>query len=83
MQAVMRFSERVMCLDAGKIIAIGAPAEVWRTRVCRRPILALSLSIEGLDAGYGAVKALRGVSLNVEAARPSRCSAPTATARAR
>jgi branched-chain amino acid transport system ATP-binding protein len=28
MQAVMRFSERVMCLDAGKIIAIGAPAEV-------------------------------------------------------
>ncbi len=28
MQAVMRFSERVMCLDAGKIIAIGTPAEV-------------------------------------------------------
>src|SRR5262249_26539410 len=28
MQAVMRFSERVMCLDAGKIIAIGAPGEV-------------------------------------------------------
>jgi branched-chain amino acid transport system ATP-binding protein len=29
--------------------------------------LALSLNIEGLDAGYGAVRALRGVSLNVEA----------------
>jgi branched-chain amino acid transport system ATP-binding protein len=28
MQAVMRFSERVMCLDAGKIIAIGTPSEV-------------------------------------------------------
>ena len=28
MQAVMRFSERMMCLDAGKIIAIGTPAEV-------------------------------------------------------
>ena len=28
MQAVMRFSERMMCLDAGKIIALGAPAEV-------------------------------------------------------
>jgi branched-chain amino acid transport system ATP-binding protein len=28
MQAVMRFSERVMCLDAGRIIAIGAPNEV-------------------------------------------------------
>ena len=29
--------------------------------------MALSLSIEGLDAGYGAVKALRGVSMRVEA----------------
>jgi branched-chain amino acid transport system ATP-binding protein len=28
MQAVMRFSERMMCLDAGKIIAIGTPSEV-------------------------------------------------------
>jgi branched-chain amino acid transport system ATP-binding protein len=28
MQAVMRFSDRVMCLDAGRIIAIGAPAEI-------------------------------------------------------
>jgi branched-chain amino acid transport system ATP-binding protein len=29
--------------------------------------LALSLTIEGLDAGYGAVRALRGVTLHVEA----------------
>jgi branched-chain amino acid transport system ATP-binding protein len=28
MHAVMRFSERVMCLDAGRIIAEGTPAEV-------------------------------------------------------
>lgn len=28
MHAVMRFSERVMCLDAGRIIAQGTPAEV-------------------------------------------------------
>src|SRR5579872_3378503 len=34
-------------------------------RGCRRPILALSLSLRDLDAGYGAVKALRGVSLDV------------------
>src|SRR6266516_2392093 len=39
----------------------------WRTSGCRRPILALSLAIEGLDAGYGAVKALRGVTLQVDA----------------
>ena len=28
MHAVVRFSERVMCLDAGRIIASGTPAEV-------------------------------------------------------
>jgi branched-chain amino acid transport system ATP-binding protein len=32
MQAVMRFSDRVMCLDAGKIIAIGTPADVMANR---------------------------------------------------
>jgi branched-chain amino acid transport system ATP-binding protein len=32
MQAVMRFSDRVMCLDAGKIIAIGTPTEVMANR---------------------------------------------------
>src|SRR5665213_3919120 len=39
----------------------------WPTSGCRRPILALSLAINDVDAGYGAVKALRGVSLHVEA----------------
>src|SRR5437660_7546863 len=39
----------------------------WLTSACRRPILALSLAINDLDAGYGAVKALRGVTLHVEA----------------
>ena len=83
MQAVMRFSERVMCLDAGKIICDRQASEVMANRGCRRPILALSLAINGLDAGYGAVKALRGVSLQSRPARPWPCSAPTATARAR
>ena len=32
MQAVMRFSQRVMCLDAGRIIAIGTPAEVMANK---------------------------------------------------
>ncbi len=28
MQAVMRFSQRVVCLDAGKIICEGTPASI-------------------------------------------------------
>ena len=32
MQAVMRFSDRVMCLDAGRIIALGSPNEVMADR---------------------------------------------------
>jgi len=32
MQAVMSFSERVMCLEAGRIIAIGTPSEVMADR---------------------------------------------------
>src|SRR3954471_5432104 len=32
MQAVMRFSDRVMCLDAGKIIALGTPVDVMADR---------------------------------------------------
>src|SRR5712672_1349571 len=39
----------------------------WRTRAFRRLILAVSLAVDGLHAGYGAVKALRGVTLDVKA----------------
>src|SRR6185312_1354896 len=39
----------------------------WPTSGCRRPTLALSLSLNDVDAGYGSVKALRGVSIHVEA----------------
>src|SRR5215468_9954084 len=38
----------------------------WPIRASRRPILALSLAIDTLDAGYGAVKALRSVAMRVE-----------------
>src|SRR3954463_8380907 len=51
----------------GKSLRSALHPKSWPTGACRRPILALSLAIEGLDAGYGAVKALRGVSLHVEA----------------
>src|SRR3954469_11411917 len=45
----------------------GRRPKSWPISACRRPTLALNLAINGLDAGYGAVKALRGVSLHVEA----------------
>src|SRR6185503_9386927 len=38
-----------------------------RTPTCRRPTLALELKIEGVDAGYGAVRALHGVSMHINA----------------
>ena len=39
MQAVMRFSQRVVCLDAGKIICEGAPAEIVRNAEVQRAYL--------------------------------------------
>jgi len=39
MQAVMRFSQRVVCLDAGKIICEGAPAEIVKNQDVQRAYL--------------------------------------------
>ena len=39
MRAVMSFSERVVCLDAGKIIANGTPDEVSRDAAVERAYL--------------------------------------------
>src|SRR5258708_12711835 len=53
-------------MPAGSLRSARQPKS-WRTKGCRRRTLALSLAINDLDAGYGAVKALRGVSMHVEA----------------
>ena len=39
MQAVMRFSQRVVCLDAGKIICEGAPGEIVKDAEVQRAYL--------------------------------------------
>jgi branched-chain amino acid transport system ATP-binding protein len=39
MQAVMRFSQRVVCLDAGKIICEAAPAEIVKHPEVQRAYL--------------------------------------------
>ena len=39
MQAVMRFSQRVVCLDAGKIICEGAPADIVKDAEVQRAYL--------------------------------------------
>ena len=39
MQAVMRFSQRVVCLDAGRIICEGAPAEIVKNPEVQRAYL--------------------------------------------
>ena len=39
MQAVMRFSQRIVCLDAGKIICEGSPAEIVRDAGVQRAYL--------------------------------------------
>ena len=49
-----------------------ADARSSRTRTCRGPILALKLSIRDIEAGYGAVRALHGVSLDVIRGRDRR-----------
>src|SRR6185503_19158681 len=35
-------------------------------RTCRGPTLALELTVSGIDAAYGAVRALQGVSISVK-----------------
>ena len=39
MQAVMRFSQRVVCLDAGRIICEGVPAEIVKNAEVQKAYL--------------------------------------------
>ena len=39
MQAVMRFSQRVVCLDAGQIICEGTPTEIVRNHDVQKAYL--------------------------------------------
>ena len=39
MHAIMRFSERVVCLDAGQLIAEGAPTEIVKNPDVQRAYL--------------------------------------------
>src|SRR3954463_8412965 len=49
----------------GRSSAKAPPRRSCRTRTCRRPTLALELIVNGVDAGYGAVRALHGVSFSL------------------
>ena len=53
-------------LDAGRIICEGTPAEIVGNPDVQKAYLALELTVSGVDAGYGAVRALHGVSLSVK-----------------
>src|SRR3989337_3705287 len=49
----------------GASSARARPTRPWPTRTCRGLTLALSLAVRGVEAGYGAVRALHGVSLDI------------------
>ena len=75
MKMVMGVSDRVICLNQGRIIASGAPAEIQRNPEVIRPISARGtsvLTVEGLTCRYGKVAAVRELSIEVARASWSR-----------
>ena len=85
MQAIMSLSDRVVVLSSGQKLAEGAPSEVALIPWSSRPTSATPrsrtpctketrmgqalLQIESLEAGYGEVQVLWGVSLAASARR--------------
>ena len=72
MNLVMGVSDRVVVLNFGKRIAVGSPRARCRpTRASSRRIWGRSrmalLELSGVNAHYGPIKALHGVSLSVDA----------------
>jgi ABC-type branched-subunit amino acid transport system ATPase component len=65
MRAVMRFSERIVSSTPGERIAEGTPEEIVGNQAVRRPTLASRIVVREVDAGYGAVRVLHGVSIEV------------------
>ena len=66
MRAVMMFSQRIVVIVAGRKIADGLPDDVMNRMKSKGLILANSIAIEGLHAGYGEVRVLSGISMNVQ-----------------
>ena len=87
MRAVMALASEVLVLDHGVTIAQGTPEKVVRDpaviAILSRRRGVVMLQVENLDVYYGDAQALSGVSLEIEQARSSPSSAPTAPARAR
>src|SRR5687767_13477039 len=50
----------------GRSSARARPNPSCRMPACREPTLALELSIRDVDAGYGAVRALQGISVAIK-----------------